>query len=262
MRGAIIDLDGTVYRSTTPVTGAIEGITTLREASVEVAFVSNTSTKSRDTCLERLRRIGVEADRDAIITSASVTASYLAETCPGERVLAIGEDALIIELHHADVPLTDDPDDADILVVGKDRSFDYDTLTRGLRALDEETRFVATNRDRTSPTEDGIVPGAGALVDAIAAATGREPDLVAGKPHDPIIEATLGQLGTSPSACLVIGDNVATDVAMGSRAGMTTVLVGSGVENREDDGNGKFVPDYRLESMASLDEVLGATDHP
>lgn len=258
MRGAIVDLDGTVYRSTTPVTGAIDGIATLRDAGVDVVFVSNTSSKSREECRERLRRIGVETDQDSIVTSASVTASHVVDAYPEETVLPIGSDALLDELRRADVPITDDPAIADILVVGKDRSFDYETMTRGLRTIDTGARFVATNRDRTSPTADGLVPGTGAIVGAIVAATGREPDVVVGKPHQPTIDAALGLLGASPAACLVIGDNVATDVAMGNRAGMTTVLVGSGVENREGDGNDAFVPDYRLESMESLDEVLDA----
>lgn len=256
MSGAIIDLDGTVYRSTIPVTGAVEGITKLRDADVDILFVSNTSTKSRDACLERLKRIGIEVSLEDIVTSALVTANYVSQTYPDEEVLAIGGEALIEELRRAGVSITDNPNSADVLVVGKDRSFDYDTLTRGLRALDRDTPFVVTNQDRTSPTEDGIVPGAGAIIGAIVAAAGREPDVVAGKPNDPMIDVTLDRLDAPPSRCLVIGDNVNTDVAMGQRAEMTTVLVRSGVDNNEVDGEQECDPDYILDSMATIDEVL------
>ncbi|MFC4986707.1 HAD-IIA family hydrolase [Saliphagus infecundisoli] len=256
MRGAVVDLDGTVYRSTVPVNGAVDGISELRSSGVDVLFVSNTSSKSRKTCVDRLDDMGIEASPDDIVTGASVTAAYVSESSPDATAFLVGEEPLREEFKRADVTLTDDPGTATVLVVGKDQSFDFDTLTAAARVLDEGAAFVATNLDRRSPTASGVVPGTGAIVAAVAATSGREPDIVAGKPHDPVIETTLWLLDLPPSACLMIGDNPETDVAMGKRAGMTTVLIESGLESSDvsaTDGDG---PDYVLETMASIGDVL------
>lgn len=256
MNGAIIDLDGTVYRSETAIPGARAGIELLRDAGIDVAFVTNSATKSRAVCRNRLESIGIPADESDVLTSAGVAASYVAEEYPTDTVMAIGEPILSDELQRAGVRLTHDPFETDVLVVGKDRSFDFGTLTRGLHALEGGATFVATNRDRRSPTDTGTEPGSGSIIAAISFAAGREPDVVAGKPHDPMIEVSLDHLGVDPDACMVIGDNPETDIRMGDRAGMTTVLVLTGLVNREDPITTNGSVDYVLESMAGLEEVI------
>lgn len=256
MKGAIIDLDGTVYRSETVIPGACEGIEHLRDAGVDIAFVTNSSTKPRELCLERLESLGIDADESEILTAAAVTASYVADEYPAATVMAIGAPALVEELEQAGVELTNDPSECDVLVVGKDRSFDFETLKRGLQALERGATFVATNRDRKSPTDAGSEPGSGTVVAAIGFAADREPDVVAGKPHEPMIRTSVDHLGVDPEECVVIGDNPETDIRMGQRAGMTTALVLTGVADRDNSVVRDGDVDYVLESMAELDDVL------
>ncbi|MEY7851205.1 HAD-IIA family hydrolase [Natrarchaeobius sp. A-rgal3] len=256
MTAAIIDLDGTVYRSKTAIPGARDGIERLRDAGVDVAFVTNSATKSRTQCLERLESIGIDAEESEILTSATVTASYVASEYPEATAMAVGEPALFEELSRADVSLTEEPADCDVLVAGKDRSFDFETLTRSLHALEAGATFVGTNRDRKSPTDTGNEPGSGALIAAIEFAAEREPDIVAGKPNDPIIEVSLDHLDADASECLVIGDNPETDIRMGTRAGMTTVLVLTGLVDRTDPAATNGDADHVLESLGAIESVL------
>lgn len=173
-------------------------------------------------------------------------------------MFSIGQPALFDELEAADVGITADPSVADLLVVGKDRSFDLGTLTRVLHALDDGVPFVVTNMDRVSPTSDGLEPGTGALVGSLVGASDREPDVVTGKPHDAMIDAMFDRLGVSASDCLVVGDSLESDIAMGHRAGMTTVLVLSGIADHDGAEVRSVEPDHVVESMAELDEVLDA----
>ena len=256
MDATVLDLDGTVYESTDPIPGAPEAIARLRDRGIDVLFVSNTSTKSRATCRERLRNVGVEADTEAILTSASVTASYVATTYENRRVFAVGSTALYEELANAGVRTTADPEAAGVVVVGKDRDIDWERLTRLVRATIRDVPFVVTNRDRVSPTSSGIVPGTGALVAAVAWAAGREPDAVAGKPHDPMIDAIDAKLDCPLSEAVVIGDNLESDVALGERAGMKTALVLSGVAGQADVASGSTRPDYVIDSLADVDRLF------
>jgi 4-nitrophenyl phosphatase len=252
MESAIIDLDGTVYRSQTVILGAREGIEQLRNAGVDIVFVTNSSTKTRETCQDRLSSLGIEAAVDDILTSASVTAAYVTQEYPTANVLTIGSPALDHEFSEADGTLTDDPTDADVLVVGKDRSFDFETLTRGLRAVESGAVFIGTNEDRKVPTDSGIIPGCGALIAAISYAGNHEPEQICGKPHDPMIEVSLDRLAADPGDCLVIGDNPETDIEMGRRAGLTTVLVLTGLVDREDPMLADEPADHVVDSLEDV----------
>ena len=256
MECAIIDLDGTVYRSQTVIPGAREGIEGLRDRGLNVVFVTNSSTKTRETCRDRLASLGIEASVDDILTSASVTAAYVTREYPTASVLTIGSPALDHEFSQADGTLTEDPTEADVLVVGKDRSFDFETLTRGLRALESGATFVGTNEDRKVPTDSGMVPGCGALIAAISYAANQDPDQICGKPHDPMIEVSLDKLAADPADCLVIGDNPETDIEMGRRAGMTTVLVLTGLVDRSDPLLADEPADHVVDSLEDLSTLL------
>jgi len=256
MDSAIIDLDGTVYRSQTVIPGAREGIEGLRERGVDIVFVTNSSTKTRETCQERLSSLGIEADVSEILTSASVTAAYVTREYPTASVLTIGSPALDHEFSEVDATLTEEPTEADVLVVGKDRSFDFETLTRGLRAVESGAVFIGTNEDRKVPTDSGMIPGCGALIAAIGYAANQDPDQICGKPHDPMIEVSLERLGAEPADCLVIGDNPETDIEMGRRAGMTTVLVLTGLVDRSDPLVADEPADHVVDSLEDVSTLL------
>ena len=256
MKSAIIDLDGTVYRSQTVIPGAREGIEQLRNEGVDVVFVTNSSTKTRETCQDRLASLGIEAAVDDILTSASVTAAYVTREYPTASVLTIGSPALDHEFFEADVTLTDDPTEADVLVVGKDTSFDFATLTRGLRAIESGAAFVGTNEDRKVPTDSGMIPGCGALIAAISYAGNHDPEQICGKPHDPMIEVSLDRLATDPADCVVVGDNPETDLEMGRRAGMMTVLVLTGLVDRTDPLLADEPADHVVDSLEELSTLL------
>lgn len=256
MNAAIIDLDGTVYRSQTVIPGAREGIDQLRDAGFDIAFVTNSSTKTREKCQKRLAELGIEASVEEILTSASVTATYVTDEYPTATVLLIGSSALTHEFSQAGATLTTEPTEADVLVVGKDSAFDFETLTRGLRAVDTGAVFIGTNQDRKVPTDSGTIPGTGALIAAISYAANHEPEQVCGKPHDPMIAVSLDKLDAEPVDCMVIGDNPETDIEMGRRAGMTTVLVLTGLVSETDSVLDDEPADYVVDSLEELSVVL------
>lgn len=256
MEAAIIDLDGTVYRSQTVIPGAREGIKSLREAGVNIVFVTNASTKTREECRDRLASLGIEAAVSDILTSASVTATYVAKEYPEATVMAIGEPALDEEFKRVGATLTKDPVETDVLVVGNDSAFDFGMLTRGLRAVDSGAAFVGTNDDRQVPTDSGVKPGAGSLIAAVGYAANCDPDCICGKPNKPMIEVSLERLGTDPANCMIIGDNPETDIEMGNRAGLTTVLVLSGLVDSSDPILNERPADYVIDSLGDVSTVL------
>lgn len=256
-RGVVVDLDGTVYLGSEPVPGAADAVARLRERGLDLLFVSNNPTRSREEYVDHLAEMGIEATPSEIVSAGTTTARFLAERHDGDRVLLIGSDGLRRQLRAAGVELTDDPAAADVVVTSHDHEFDYDDMTDGLWALEHAEAFYGTDPDLIYPGAGGRpYPGSGAITRAVAGVAEREPDLVLGKPSGPTIETILETIGHPPEACLVVGDGLDTDVATGERAGMTTVLVRSGRTSPTDLADASVDPDHVIDSIAELGRLL------
>jgi hypothetical protein len=110
---------------------------------------------------------------------------------------------------------------------GFDPSVGWEALAEGAAAIRDGAWWVASNLDMTFPTPDGPAPGNGALVYAVAAAVGRRPDLVAGKPDRPLFDETVRRVQARRP--LVVGDRLDTDIEGANRCGADSLLVMTGV---------------------------------
>lgn len=259
LSGAIVDLDGTVYRGDALLPGAAEAVDRMRAAGLDLLFFSNNPTKDGAAYVDHLTGLGLDVRPGEACSAGDVTTEYLREHHRRDGVMLVGAPGLRAQLREADLSLTDDPGATDVLVGSWTPAFDYGDMEDALRAVDDETAFLGTDPDRTFPREVGrVVPGSGAVVGALAATVGREPDAVLGKPSAEALDAALDRLGCPPGECLVVGDRLGTDLAMGERAGMTTALVLSGIADRSAVADSDVDPKYVLESLADVDQVLDA----
>jgi len=255
--GAVLDVDGTVVRGDEPIPGAPAGYRRLREAGVETLFVSNNPTKAPPAYVDRLGAAGYDADADQVFTAGAVTTRYLREHHADADLLCIGEAGLRDQFAAAGLATTDDVDEADALVASIDREFGYEDLCTALWALERGIPFIGTDPDVVIPAPDRDVPGSGAVINAIAGVAEREPDAVLGKPSDTAIEMVRERLPYPPEECLVVGDRLDTDIALGERAGMTTALVLSGVTDEAAVAAADVSPDHVLEDLGDIDRLLG-----
>ena len=238
VRLVVFDLDGVIYRGTDPIPGAPELVAWLHERDVPVRFATNNSMVTREGYVDRLGAMGIRTAPVEIVTSTSATVTHLALHEPDVRtVLAIGAEGMRVELEGAGLQVTmagDAPADGryDAVIVGLDPEVDYARLAAGATAVAAGARLIATNADARYPTPTGFLPGAGAIVAALAAATGVEPQVI-GKPAPAMFGAILDETGVPPGACVVVGDNPEADVAAAHRAGCASILVLTGVAGPE-----------------------------
>jgi 4-nitrophenyl phosphatase len=238
-KGYVVDLDGTLYKGSTPIPEALAWVREIRRRGIPIIFATNNSAHPPSVVRDRLESMGFPASVDEIITSSQVAASFLRRRGIQGPVLAIGERGLREALQEAGMILDGDPPVC--VVQGIDRSFSYDLLTKAARAIHAGAMYVLTNADRRLPVEDGFLPGAGAIAASIIAATGVEPVIV-GKPARYIMEEAVARMGLAPEEAVVVGDNVDTDIAAGNLAGMNTVLVLTGVSKAADAERGRHGP--------------------
>jgi 4-nitrophenyl phosphatase len=257
VRALLVDLDGVVYHGDRPIPGAADFFQSVRRAGPPFLLITNNSTLGPSQYVEKLAQMGIDVAEDEVLGSAAATAQYLGHAAPaGARVFVVGEDGLRSAIVEAGFELADR--DVQFVVVGLDRELDYAKLTRAVRLVSEGAAFVGPNPDTTLPMPDGIIPGAGALHAAITAATGVTP-LVIGKPEPTLLLMGIERLGCAPADAAIIGDRLDTDIVGGSRAGLTTILVLTGVSTREDVARSPLKPDFVFDDLSAVGRALPPT---
>jgi HAD superfamily hydrolase (TIGR01450 family) len=217
----VIDLDGVIWLAQQPIAGSAEAVGRLRSAGIGVLFATNNALPTLAELVDQLATVGIPAERSDLVTSAQAAASLLA---PGSTAVVCAGGGVLEAL--ADRGVTVVPEGpADAVLVGLTRGFDFDMLATAAAAVHGGARLVGTNEDATYPTPGRLLPGAGALLAAVATASGVAAQ-VAGKPHEPIV-ALLAR--RAPDAALVVGDRPSTDGLLARRLGVRFALVRSGV---------------------------------
>jgi HAD superfamily hydrolase (TIGR01450 family) len=252
----ILDVDGTIVRGEELLPGVTDGLRALEAAGCSRLLFSNNPTRGADHYGEQLAPHGIDIDPATVLTSATVSAEYLAATHPDERVYLVGSERLEAILDDAAVELTADPDAAEVVLGSFDKDFSYGTLWESLRALEGDVPFYGTDPDATIPIDEGEIPGSGAILAAMEAVAGREPDAVLGKPSSIAAATAMNRLDADPTKTLVVGDRLDTDIALGNRAGMETALVLTGVTDRAALAAADVEPDHVLESLAAVETLL------
>ncbi len=250
-----LDLDGVVYRGEAVIPGAREVLRSLTDAGVPKAFLTNNASRTPEQVAEALARMGVVAAANEVLTSAIATADLLArEGYAGSRAYAIGERGVRTALADAGIVVVDDPSaGAELVVVGWDRSVDYDKLRIASLLVEGGARLVATNADASYPAPDGLWPGAGAILAAITTTTGAAPTVV-GKPERAMFDGAALRCGATHP--LVVGDRIDTDVRGAAGAGMDSLLVLSGAASAADLLDGEDLPTFVGRNLRALDRKL------
>jgi 4-nitrophenyl phosphatase len=253
IQGIIFDLDGTIYRGSQAVPGAAEFVRRVAEHGVKVLFVTNRSNRTPESVCAQLRGYGISCTTGDILTSAQATARHLGRG----SFFSIGEEGLDQALLGAGLVM--DHQNPDYVVVGFDRAIDYKKIEKATRLIRAGARFIATNPDKAVNADGGISPGNGAIVAAIAAATGADA-FVVGKPERAIIDIAIERMGLAPEHVILVGDNLETDIRAGRNAGIRTVLILTGVSTRSEVTRSPVKPHRIVEDYAALTEVVFDTE--
>lgn len=224
----LLDVDGTVIRGAETVPEAPDVINELRQAGYAVQFVTNNASRTPDEIAEHLTALGVPTAAVDIVTSGQAAGALLANRLPPDAaVLIVGADALAAEVRLVGLtPVTAASEDPVAVVQGHSPRTGWTQLAEACLAIRGGAMWVACNVDRTLPTERGLLPGNGAMVAALQAATDREPT-VAGKPARPLLDTAMERAGAQRP--LVVGDRLDTDIAGARAAELDSLLVLSGV---------------------------------
>ncbi|MDQ5853349.1 MAG: HAD-IIA family hydrolase [Chloroflexota bacterium] len=261
VRAVLFDMDGVLYRGDQALPGVNELLAFLARREVAYACITNNASRTREQFSAKLQGLGIAVPPERIVTSATATSVWLRARAPrGTTIYAIGMDGLR-EALFADGYFVEQPPEGsrypDYVVVGADFEVTYAKLATACLAIRAGSLFVGTNPDTTFPSERGIVPGAGALIVALEAASDRKAAII-GKPEPAMFEAALQLLGVPASDALVVGDRLDTDVLGAARAGIPSAMVLTGVSTVAELEQSTLRPDA---VFAGLPELLAEWQH-
>ncbi|WP_075184739.1 HAD-IIA family hydrolase [Teredinibacter haidensis] len=257
--GFLLDMDGVVYRGSTPIPGAVEVINRMITNHIPVLFLTNNSQKTRRDIAYKLNKMGIKATEKHIFTCAMSTARFLATQKPNGTAFVIGEGGLSLALHASGFSIVDE--NPDYVVVGEGRLLNFETLEKATRFVANGARLVATNLDASCPTEDGIRPGCGAITAMIEKATGRQAFYL-GKPSGIMMRLARKELGLRTEDVVMVGDTMYTDIIGGVEMGYQTVLVLSGGTKESEVDLYSYKPTHIIPSIAELPELLPEAFRP
>lgn len=249
-RFLITDMDGVLWRGREPLPGLVEFFQFLRQCDIRFMCATNNASTLPEKLAERLQGWGADVQPEEIVTSSIATADYLADTLPaGARLYVVGMEGLRVPLLQKGFEIAEDHVAA--VVAGIDWQLTYEHLKRAALNIRAGAKFVGTNSDRTFPSSEGIIPGAGAILAAIETGSGVKP-IVMGKPEPYLYEAALKRMQAAPAHTLVLGDRLETDILGAVRLNLKSALVLTGVTTRQQLAASDYQPDWVFEDITAL----------
>ncbi|GCE10143.1 HAD-IIA family hydrolase [Tengunoibacter tsumagoiensis] len=248
----LIDLDGVIYRGEELLPGAHEFVNWLNASRKKYLFLTNNSFASEVQVLTKLARLGITTDGSHVMGAGQAAVKNIAHRFPAGSVYVVGERPLFDMVEANGLQIANHTEQKiDAVLVGLDRSFDYKTLTQAVLAVRGGATFIAINRDPLLPIAGGVIPGCGAMVAAIEAASGISPEVI-GKPQPGLLWEALRLLGSQAQETVMVGDGLDTDIQAGTAAGTRTLLVFSGKDRPEDLARSTIKPDYVYQNLATM----------
>ena len=244
----ILDMDGTVYLGNQLFPETLPFLQRIRESGANYLFFTNNASRAKDTYVSRLNGMGIPAGPENILTSAETTIAFLKQHRPGKSVYVVGTPDLIRSFEDAGICVEED---APIVVASFDTTLTYDKLEKACRYIREGAEFISTHPDFNCPVEGGFIPDSGAICALITASTGKLPRYF-GKPYEDTLQIIKEFSGVAREDMVVVGDRLYTDIALGAKHGVASVLVLSGETTMEDLEGSDVQPSVIVQNVGEL----------
>lgn len=249
-----LDLDGVIYIGAAPVVNASSSLERVRqEFGTTLRFITNNARRTPAEIAQVLVSVGVAATEDEIVSSSQIAAAYLREKLPaGAKVLITGSKGLAQMVADEGLqPVWELADQPVAVVQGFNPELTWYDLAKASAAIHRGAMWVGTNADLTFPTENGIAPGNGSLIQAVSNATGKYP-VVVGKPYPTGVQIAANRCGARHP--LMLGDRLDTDIQAGRAAEVATALVMTGVTDVKTlcTATPELQPDFILTDLTEL----------
>lgn len=248
----LLDMDGTLYLDDLLFASVHEFLAAVKARGGRYLFLTNNSSRGVEDYVKKLRRLGIEAEKDDFLTSVDAAIHTLKKEYPTARCYVSGTASFRRQLIDAGIDVTDKlEDNIDLLLSGFDTELTFQKLEDSCILLNRGIPWLATNPDWVCPTAYGYVPDCGSVCQMLTRATGRQVRFL-GKPQPDMVHLALEKTGFAPEEAVLVGDRLYTDIACGVNAGIDTVFVLSGEGTMADIEEMNIHPTWVMDNIAQL----------
>jgi 4-nitrophenyl phosphatase len=246
----VMDADGTLIEGGKPLKGAIDFIDHLNTENIPYIILTNNSTKTVATLIDKLTMMGFKLQPTSILTAADIVARVLkSEARQVDRCLVIGEHGIAHALHAAGFEVVKSGfNQIDYVVIGMDRQLTYDKLKDATLAIRNGARFFSSNADPVFLDVNRAIPASGAIQAALEYTTGKKAR-VTGKPQTISFKMAMKMMGSTPIHTAMLGDQLEVDIRGAKGVGMKAFLVLSSLTPRFSKVGTSTVPDGVYKNM-------------
>ncbi|HEV2579613.1 MAG TPA: TIGR01458 family HAD-type hydrolase [Ktedonobacteraceae bacterium] len=248
IRGVLLDIDGVLHVGMQPIPGAADTLRWLERHGYATCFVTNTTTSSRASLVQKLQAIGLPIAEERVVTAPVATASFIRQHYPGKRVWLLTKGNTAEDFWGIDLV----QDHADIVVIGgAEELLTYEAMNRAFRMLMDGALLLATHSNLYWRTLDGLQLDSGAYIRALEAATGQQATVL-GKPARAFFEQALRSINLAASEAVMVGDDIENDIGGAQQVGLRAALVCTGKHNASSPLLERVRPDAILPSIADV----------
>lgn len=251
----LFDLDGTIYLDDVLIGDAKNTLNVLREKGVTVAYLTNNSSKTDDEYLQKLKRIGIYDERDMFYSSLDGAVDYLNFYDKDLTVYPVATKEVVKHLKQRGIKVVETNQMADIVLLTFDKELDYDKIVWANYLMVKGAKYYATHPDAVCPAKDVNIPDLGSFIEMFKKSSGREPDLIIGKPYTIMADNIMRKLNLKKEEVTMVGDRLHTDIAFGVNSGINTILVLSGESTLE------LAKTHQVKADLILDDVNEIVKH-
>lgn len=249
----IIDMDGTFYLDGTLIDGSLDFLDKVKDCGKDFYFFTNNSSNNVEVCYEKLMKMGCDVNKNKVIISSHVTIDFLKRNRPGKKVFLLGNERLTKDFIEAGIELVSE--NPDIVVLGFDTTLTYEKIYKACNFIANGVEYIATHPDFNCPMAQGFMPDTGSMMAMFKASTGKSP-LVMGKPEKYTVDFLCNILKCGKDELCFIGDRLETDIAIGCKNDVMSVLVLSGVTDKNMYDKSGFKATVVADSLKALcDEI-------
>lgn len=249
----MIDMDGTVYKGNKIIPGATDLIGYLKENNIKFLFLTNNSSNTRDHYCRKLRSMGIEIEKENILTSTVATVRFIKERRPGKKAYVIASPDVAKEIEDLGIP--NEEDRPDIVLLTFDRTITFDKINKAYHHIMNGAELIVTHPDDLCPTETAYDVDVGQFARLLSVLTGVSPTII-GKPCTLMLDMAAETMGIEKEHAVMIGDRLYTDIRMANDAGTESIMVLTGEAKRSDLKDSNIQPTYVVDSVADIPDLI------
>src|SRR6185436_19799598 len=217
--------------------------------NIPFSFMTNNSQRTSLEVVRKLRKLGIEVTEKHVYTSAMATGKFLSDHAPNGTAYVLGEGGLLTSLHESGLTLVET--EPEFVVLGEGRNFTLEMVQRAVDMILGGAKFITTNRDPSPKKYGWNNLGIAATTAMIEEASGVKA-FVIGKPSPVMVRFARKALGLEAAETTIIGDTMDTDIRGGVQMGYKTILVLTGISQRDQLSRYAFKPDLIVESVSEI----------